>query len=331
MSRTAEFAPTVEAFDEIAERLSNWGRWGDDDQRGTLNLVTPEAVANAARLVRRGAVFSLALPYGSEGPQLAGGPRFNPMLLMVRDGGDELTGAAARDFNAGVTRLNGVADDIVIMALQCATHWDAFAHCMYRGLMYNGLSADLVSSRGAMRNDIAQLKSSLVARGVLLDLPQAQGVEALEPGTEITAEVLDDCVRALGVELQPGDVLLIRTGELARARGERAWGDYLNMDVAHAGLGLDTAPWLRERQVAAVASDTFVVEVWPSLLPWPGIRVPLHVLTLVYMGLPLGEMFDLEELAADCARDGTYEFQFVGPPLPFTRAVGSPLNPIAIK
>jgi kynurenine formamidase len=333
MSRTAEIAPTVEAYDATAERVKNWGRWGDDDQLGTLNLITPTAVTAAADLVARGAVFSLALPFGPDGPQQHGGARFNPIRLMTRDGGDELTGAAARDFfnPAGDNRLVGVADDVVIMPLQCGTHWDALSHCMYRGRMYNGLSADLVSSRGAMRNDISAASGTFVARGVLLDVAGARGLRWLEPGTEITCELLDECVSAEDVQVESGDVLLVRTGEMTRARTEGSWADYVDMGVPHSGLSIDTAEWLHEKGVAAVASDTFALEVCPCSLPWPGVHIPLHVLTLVYMGLPLGEMFDLDALAADCAEDGRYEFQFVGPPLPFTHAVASPLNPIAVK
>jgi len=140
--------PLPEEFQDLARKVNNWGRWDEDDERGTLNYITPEAIVEAARLVRRGAVFSLAIPFDAKGPQIDQPRRFNPIHRMMITGPDCTTGAIR--FPGGV----GFSDDMVIMPLQCATQWDALSHCFEDGRMYNGYDANEVSSRGAKRNGI---------------------------------------------------------------------------------------------------------------------------------------------------------------------------------
>ena len=312
---------------EYSKRHSNWGRWGDEDQRGTLNLVTPEMVTEAAKLIRRGTVISMGLPYDEDGPQSSGSSRFNPIHLMFRDGADALAGTSVRDFYGGSDRHFRGTDDMIIMPLQCGTQWDALGHVVYDGKIYNGYSADQVSSKGAMKNDVARAAGSMVGRGVLLDVPRALGVDALEPGHAIDAADLDRAVEFAGVSVGTGDFVFVRTGAIATVRQRGSWGDYAG--GSSPGLGLGAVDWIAERDVAAVATDTWGMEVLPN--ETPDVFQPLHIIFIVHMGLWIGEIFDLEPLAADCAGDGVYEFFFCGPPLPFTRAVGSPLNPMAVK
>ncbi len=320
-------APNIDTLMAHCERHSNWGRWGPDDQLGTLNLVTSEMIRHAATLVRTGTPISMALPYDEDGPQTGGLGRFNPIHLMLRDGADAIAGTAIRDFYGGVDKHFRGTDDIIIMPLQSGTQWDALGHVIYHETLYNGYSADQVSSKGAMRGDVAQAAGSMVGRGVLLDMPRALGVDWLDPGLAIGADELDQAAAQAGLDVGPGDFLFIRTGAVARVRAEGAWGDYAGGDAP--GLGMNSIDWVAGHDLAAVATDTWGLEVRPN--ETPDVAQPLHIAFIVYLGLWLGEIFDLEALATHCAADGVYEFMFCGPPLPFTRAVGSPLNPMAIK
>ncbi|HSL27238.1 MAG TPA: cyclase family protein, partial [Acidimicrobiia bacterium] len=161
----------------------------------------------------------------------------------------------------------------------------------------------------------------------LLDLPRALGVEWLDPGRAVTGDDLQAAAAHGGVTVGAGDFVFVRTGAMTAVRARGGWGDYAGGDAP--GLGLESVDWVAERDVAAIAADTWGLEVRPNQTP--DVNQPLHIIFIVYMGLWLGEIFDLDPLADDCAADGVYEFFFCGPPLPFTRAVGSPLNPMAVK
>jgi kynurenine formamidase len=303
------------------EKYRNWGRWGPEDELGTLNFITPAIVRRSAQMVRRGDTFSLAIPFDGNGPQIGQPRRFNPIHRMILTGPDFTSGAVKRP--GGV----GFADDMVIMPLQCATQWDALSHCFLDGRLYNGYDANLVSSTGAAKNGIHKMARHIVTRGVLLDVARVKGVPWLEPGYAITSDDLDAAVRAERVTVGTGDALLIRTGQIGMCKSRGGWGDYAGGDAP--GLSFHTAGWLHGRQIAAVATDTWGMEVRPNEIP--DTMQPLHQVLIPGMGLLVGEIFDLEGLADDCARDGVYEFQFVAPPLPITGAVGSPINPLAIK
>ena len=319
--------PSIDLVRELAARHSNWGRWGADDQRGTLNHVTADDVRRAAGLIRSGSTISMALPYDENGPQSGAFNRFNPVRVMTRDGADVLADTSVRDFYGGVDRYFRAADDIVIMPLQCGTQWDALSHVLFERRIYNGYGADQVSSAGALRNDVRQGSDAMVGRGVLLDVPRALGVPWLEAGFAIGADHLDGAARSGGVEVGRGDFVFVRTGVMAQVRSRGSWGGYAAGDAP--GLGLASVDWIGEREIAALATDTWGMEVRPS--ETPDVLNPLHIVLLVHMGLWIGEIFDLEAIADACAGDGRYEFFFCGPPLPFTRAVGSPLNPMAIR
>ena len=306
---------------EACLKYRNWGKWGANDELGTLNYITPDVIVKASRMVKRGVNFSLSIPFDSTGPQINQPRRFNPIHRMILTGPDFTTGAFTRP--GGV----GFADDMVIMALQCATQWDALSHCFLDGQLYNGYDANLVSSTGAKKNGIEKMSRHIVTRGVLLDVPRVKGVDWLEPGYAITALDLDDAVAAHRVAVGTGDALLVRTGQMAMCRKQGGWGDYAGGDAP--GLSFHSAGWVHERQLAAVATDTWGMEVRPNEIPET--YQPLHQVFIPSMGLLVGEIFDLEALAEDCARDRVYEFMFVAPPIPITGAVGSPVNPFAIK
>jgi len=319
--------PDIDTVRRLAERCSNWGRWGTDDQLGTLNHIQPSDVVAAAGLVRSGRVFSLSIPVGESGPQTGGFGRFNPIHLMIRDGNAAVTGTVVRDFYGGRDRYIRGTDDLLILPLQSGTQWDALSHIIFDGKIYNGYDATSVGSKGAILNDIAVASERIVGRGVLLDVPRALGLPWLEPGHQIHAADLDACLEAQGVEVGRGDIVLIRTGQMAQCRDAGSWGAYAGGSAP--GLALDTATWIFDRDIAAVATDTWGMEVLPN--ETPDVFQPMHIILLVHAGLMVGEIFELEALADDCAADGQYEFLFSAPPLPITGGVGSPVNPMAIK
>lgn len=308
---------------EAAERYCNWGRWGPDDQIGTLNHVTPDLIRSAAGLIERGSVFSLSIPYGASGPQQGGLGRFNPMKFFLRDGGDTCAGVLNDDAAAGA----GAGDDVILLPTHSATHWDTLAHIHFQGKMWNGYDCREVTSLGARRNDVTAYRDRIVGRAVLLDLPRALGVDWLAPGQAVGGEDLDACTRRQRVEVRRGDIVLLRFGHLAMCRGQGSWGDYAGGDAP--GLGFDSLGWLFEHEVAGVASDTWGVEVRPNQLTC--VFQPWHRIAITQMGLLVGEMFDLERLAEDCLADGRYTSFFSANPLPVEGSVGGPINPTAIK
>ena len=305
-----------DAFQALARRVSNWGRWGADDERGTTNFITPDVVRRAAGCVRRGTVFSLGLSFGAEGPQIGQGGRVNPLHIMTAT--DGRLGA-----NPDGPRYS---DDVIVMPLQCATQWDSLAHVHYGGKLYNGFPSATVTSAGAAKDAIDKQGAGIVSRGVLLDVARAKGVERLSPGTVIGPADLEAAERAQQVRVESGDVLLVRTGHLAVFT---EGGDRVGYMRQMPGLGVACVEWLHAREVAAVASDTNAVEVIP--FEDPALPLPFHALCIRDMGLTLGEMFVLDPLAADCTADGAWQFLFSAPPLRVTGGVGSPINPLAVK
>jgi kynurenine formamidase len=313
-------------IDRLADELSNWGRWGEDDEVGTLNYIGPADVARAASLVRKGLVFSLALPFAPGGPQsgrTAGYPRtgrFDPIHLMLRTGCDAY---------AGVSDKRGIqsADDVIVMPLQAGTQWDALSHVFFAGRMYNGYDCREVTSEGAFRCGIEKSAPRLVGRGVLIDIAAAYGVPHLEEGFPVTADILGHVVELQRVEVGRGDILLVRTGHLERYIERGDWDGFAGGNAP--GLTVDTLAWLHRHQVAAVAADTWGVEVRPN--ETIGMVQPWHWVAIPKMGLAVGEIFQLGDLARDCGDDGVYEFMMVAPPLSVTGGVGAPVHPVAIK
>lgn len=307
---------------EMARKYRTWGQWGADDELGSMNYVTPDKVAAAAGLVRRGSVFSLALPLDSKGPMRGGGSgRINPVHVMLQDGGDIETGA--QDFMPTLR----YTDDAVYLVLQSSTQWDALAHIYHDGQMYNGHGTDMVTSAGARKNSITNIRDRAVGRGVLLDVARDKGKRWLDTSEPIGADDLAGCAERQGVDVGEGDFVLVRTGQLLERREAGDWGEYAGGPAP--GLAVSAADFFCPRRVAAVATDTWGTEVLPN--ETPEVFQPLHIIMLVNAGIHLGEMWDMEALADDCAADGVYEFLLVAPPLTVTGAVGSPVNPQAVK
>ncbi len=313
---------TADTVREWGRRYSNWGRWGEQDELGALNLITPERILIATALPRLGQVISCGLNFDENGPQTGAGGRHNPIHLMLATGSDALAGA--QDEIPGGFRY---ADDSIIMPLQCGTQWDALAHVFYDGKMYNDRNIDLITSRGAKKNGIEAVKNGVVGRGILLDIPRHRGELWLDNGFAIGPELLDACAEAEGVAIESGDIVLVRTGMMTRCLAEGSWEGYCGGPTP--GLSVHCAGWLHDREIAAICTDTWGIEVLPN--ETEDCFQPLHMISLRNTGVLFGEIFHMDALAEACAEDLRYAFLFTAPPLPITGAVGSPINPLAIR
>jgi kynurenine formamidase len=312
------------AIAAAAKRCSNWGRWGADDVLGTLNFLDDAKRREGAALVRRGASFSLSQSFDMDGPQKGWRRRTNPVHTMLDTGTDAERGV--QGFPHGI----GGADDVISMPLQASTQWDGLGHIFDHGNAWNGRRAgDVVTSLGDSVTGIETVASLIAGRGVLLDVGRAIGTDGeLPDGFAITAEHLEATIAAQGgsSRVGRGDLVVVRTGRLARARRE-GWGDYAGGDSP--GLSFTTADWLHGNEIAGIATDTWGFEVRPN--EFDVAFQPLHQVAIPNIGLFIGEMWDLDALAADCAEDGRYDFWLTAAPLPVTGAVGAPVNPIAVK
>jgi kynurenine formamidase len=293
---------------------NNWGRWGDDDQLGCANLITPESVRAGAAAVRTGKRFSLGLPIG--GPATGAVPR--AQVVRTSTVGDAVLDPPAAH--------PAYSDEILVMGTQSYTQLDGLAHVADGDAMFNGYWAGLVTAAGgARRLGIHRLIDGVAGRGVLLDVARHLGVARVPPDTEIGPELLDEVLAATGATAGPGDIVLVRTGVLG------AWdGRHGTLGVSpQAGLAASAAGWLAERDVVLVGADNSAVEALDaSADSW---RIPFHLAALRDLGLWLAELLWLDDLAADCAGDGVWDFMFVAQPLPIVGGVGSPLNPMAIR
>ncbi len=305
---------------------TNWGKWGPKDQFGTLNYITPEVVAEAGKLVKTGQVFNLAQDLKPNTPGWVGRTyrhTFDYILPTISPEG-------------GV----GAADDAIQMHLQYSTQWDGLPHFYFDGKMYNGYdAATKILATGAQELSIHQWADKIVSRGVLLDLAKLKGVANLDRGYVITPADIEAALTAQNVAVKSGDILLFRTGWINKLR-EHAWPmrGREPYEFGEPGLGLQAAKWLKDKQVAAIAFDNLAVEAIPfdpedlKKINDKGFQgFPVHVELLVWQGMPIGEIWDFEALAKDCAADGVYEFLLTAPPLRVVGGIGSVLSPLAIK
>jgi kynurenine formamidase len=314
-------AKPEEAVASVVARVSRWGRWGADDVLGSLNLLTPAKRLEGAACVRTGESYSLSQPFDEAGPQHGWKKRTNPVHTMLGTGHEALDG----EFPHGI----GGADDVIAMPLQCSTQWDGLGHIFDHGKAWNGRdAAETVRVEGDRVTGIETAAAHLAGRGVLLDVGRVLGDERgeLPDSFPITADDLETTRVAHGVDVRPGDIVCVRTGQYARTRRE-GWGGYAGGPAP--GLSFTTLDWLHDTDIAAIATDTWGVEVRPN--EFDVSFQPLHQVAIPHLGLFLGEMWDLDGLAAACAADGRYEFFLTAAPLRITGAVGSPVNPIAVR
>lgn len=314
-------APEAEIA-KAAGAYSNWGRWGEQDVLGTLNFLDAAKRLEGAGLIRRGASFSLSQPFDMNGPQKGWRRRTNPVHTMLDTGVEAALGT--QGFPHGL----GGADDVIAMPLQCSTQWDGLGHIFDHGKAWNGRNAaDVVTSAGDLVTGIEHMAADVAGRGVLLDVGRLLGEDGeLPDGFAITEEHLRATADAQGVRVGRGDIVTVRTGQLTRARRD-GWGEYAGGPAP--GLSFTAAGWLHGTEIAAIATDTWGFEVRPN--EFEHAFQPLHQVAIPHIGLLIGEMWDLDALAEDCAADGVYEFWLTAAPIPVTGAVGSPVNPVAVK
>jgi kynurenine formamidase len=301
--------------------LSNWGRWGEDDRAGTVNLVDAERRAAAARLVRTGEVVSLSHRLDAAHPDVFGRASVFQRHLVK-------TGEAHRPedpWTDGRQRFQATRDYVGVVAHGSHTHVDALAHASWDGRMYNGVPATEVTAvDGARTLDMDVWPNGVQTRGVLLDIAGLRGVDFLGVGDGVLPADLEAAERAQGVTVGPGDAVIVHTGNLARVRAQG-----LDADRGQSGYHAACLPWLRERDVAVVSSDSDN-DVKPSGYDDPSLYVPIHAVGMVAMGLCLVDNLALTDLVALCRRTGRWEFFFVLQGLRVVGGTSSLVNPVAI-
>ena len=303
-SAVAREPMTANEVMDLHARLSNWGRWGPDDQLGTLNFVTPEVTAAAVSTVRSGRTVCCARPLPTKPER----DNLNPVV-------HHMIGTATEGYGADYFALapHGYA----------TSHIDALCHIFHEGRMYNGYSAEAVTAHGASKLGIQNLRAGVVTRGVLLDVASVRGVEAMKPGEPIVPEDLEAAERASQVTVQSGDALLVRTGRWRWREMHGPWAPPTGM----AGLDASCLAWLHEREIAVLGSDG-ISDVWPSRVD--GIPMPIHTVAIVTMGVHLLDNLDFDELSVVCASEGRWNFLLVVAPLVLDQGTASPVNPIAV-
>jgi kynurenine formamidase len=301
VTRTPPSAVTEAEYERWKKELSNWGRWGKDDQIGALNLITPQKRRQAASLVKDGVSVSLAA--------------------------DADTVKAVDNPNPYEHTMLGISSDRIAVNYHgiAHTHLDSLAHINTNGVFYNGYTpdADTVMKQGHARNSIHNVKNGVFTRGILIDIPRLKGVPYLEPGTPIYVEDLEAWEKKSGVKVSAGDALFVRTGVWARRKAEGPWLRGRAEGARSAGLDPSVIPWLKQRDVAILGSDH------PQYVSPSNLRGAIHDFALVYLGVHLLDNCDLEALADTAAARKRWEFLLTLAPLPIRGGTGSPLNPIA--
>ena len=292
---------TPAEYEKWKRDLSNWGRWGQDDQIGALNLITAAKRKQAAALVREG--YSVSIAGDADIVKAIDNP--NPYeLKMLTIGTDQIT-----------VNYHGIAH----------THLDSLAHINDNGVFYNGYKpdADKVLKQGHERNSIHNVKNGIFTRGILIDIPRLKGVPYLEPGTPIYVEDLEAWENKAGVKVSSGDALLVRTGVWARRKALGPWLRGRAEGGRSAGLDPSVIPWLKQRDIAILGSDH------PQYVSPSSLRGAVHDFALLYLGVHLLDNCDLEALADAAAARRRWEFLLTAAPLPIVGGTGSPVNPIA--
>ncbi len=312
----AEIPSEAQVLDWM-ESLSNWGRWGADDQMGCLNLITPEKRKQAASLIQDGVTVSCARPITTE---ITPDVRFQVQRYMVDSG-------EGRDTDPPERRLvrRGAAEFIgMVFHGQTITHIDALSHYSWQGRMYNGKPASLITAReGAQSHAIELAHEGIVTRGVLLDIPKVKGVPWLATDDPVMPEDLEAAEQLQGVRVQEGDILLVRTGNYRMMLDNGRRPNTEPMTACQVAC----TPWFKERGVAMLGTDTSN-DIRPS--HYATVTAPLHTVSLVTLGMWLIDNTNLEQVAEACQQRNRYEFMLALGPLRLENVTGSPVNPIAM-
>lgn len=309
LAQTPQAKQTVDkaTVDRWMKELSNWGRWGKEDQMGSVNLITPAKRKQAVGLVKEGQPVSMARNTDKE-KSIDNDSPFSQ--TMSATGANPAAGQFVIDTYSVL--YHGYAH----------THMDALCHMFYNGKMYNGYSSSEVDKQGAHKLAVTAFRNGIMSRGILMDIPRLRGVKYLEPSAAIYPEDLENWERKAGVKVGSGDIVLIRTGRWTRRAEKGAW----NVAANAAGLHASCAKWLHGRDVAIVGSDAGT-DLMPSQVA--GVSQPMHQLLLIAMGTPIFDNLDFEPLSEACQSRNRWEFLVTAAPIPVVAGTGSPLNPIA--
>lgn len=304
MLRSADRRTTKDQVDQWMTGISNWGRWGKNDQRGTLNLITPEKRKQALKMVKDGVVISLAHTLDKE--KYPDNPRPIGQQMTLDKGGHAM--------DLYTIWYHG----------STITHIDALCHYSWEGKVYNGYSKEeKIGESGCGVNGVENFKDGIVTRGILVDLPRMKGVEYLEPGVAVYPEDLEAWEKYAGVKIGSGDAVFLRTGRWTRRAKLGPW----NVAASAAGWEASVMPWFHTRDIALLGNDG-VQDAQPSGIE--GVPRPIHQLGIVAMGLPLIDVMDLEAVAAECGRRHKWEFMVTMAPVPVPGGTGFPINPTAV-
>jgi kynurenine formamidase len=308
----------------LKDSPKNWGKWGSDDEVGSLNYLTPEVILQAVRLVRQGKVFTLQVKMANpEGdpvwPGRVGAQRYN-----VIDKGHYIAGKAP-EFPGGTE----YADDYMACFLQGSTQYDALGHVWYDDQLYNGYDAKTTIGGMAKAGVLPIAERGVVGRGVLLDMARHRGKEVLDVGETFTHEDLQECAAAQGVTIEPRSVLVVRTGWIGkfyRVSREEFYGNFVEPGLTYSA---ELVRWFQEMEIPNLVTDTIANEV--TVDPVSGVVLPLHSALMRNLGVTLTEIAWLDDLAADCAQDGQWDFLYAAAPLKVVNGTGAPVNPIVVK
>ena len=293
---------SVEQFETWMEELSNWGRWGENDEMGAANLMTPAKRKEAAALVRSGTTVSLAHDFLTEPAEDVREPY--QLQMQINDEGQN-SGDRIEVYFHGISY----------------SHLDGLCHVFYEDRLYNGHDyRDVVTDDGCSLMDTTQMKNGLVTKGVLVDMARLKGVPYLEPGTKLYVEDIEAWEEQAGVRIGSGDALLLRTGRWARREAMGAGG-------AMSGWDASVMPWMAERDIALLGADS--VHEAPDTVPGLGFN-PIHRFAIVARGMNLLDNLDLEAAAETAAKLNQWDFMLVIAPLRVPGGTGSPVNPLAI-
>ena len=294
------------AYEKWRTEFKTWGKWGNDDNKGTSNLITPQKVLSAVRLVRNGIVVSLA----ANVPQVAAAD-VQPAGLFRRTTNNITEGGTTDNYQVSYHGLT-------------VSHMDTWCHFFENGMMYNGVpvKGNLSPETGCAKGSVMNWKDGVFTRAVLYDIAQLKGVDWVEPGTPIRRADLEAWEKKMGVKAGPGDVVLLYIGRWKRRAAVGPWAGQVS------GYYADTIPWMHERMPAFIGHD-FNID-WNPRPGWEGMRNPIHVAVLNWMGINIVECLDLEQAVATARKLKRYEFLISFAPLPVEGGTGSPLNPLAI-
>ncbi|GAB3618346.1 cyclase family protein [Okibacterium endophyticum] len=308
----------------LKDAPSNWGRWGSGDEVGALNFLTQDEVRRGTAAVRSGKTFTLGVPIAHpDGDPIWPGRR-TAQRFNIRDRGDFLAGHGI-DYAGGLQD----ADDMIIMYLQGSTQYDALGHVWYGDHIWNGYPAEETAGSLHKASVFPLAQRGIVGHAVLIDMARHRGKEVLARGETFTHKDLLDAAAAQGTEIRKHDILIIRTGWIGsyyKQTEAEFYRDFLEPGLTYSP---DLLHWFHEMEIPNLATDTFANEV--TVDPESGVVLPLHVALMRNMGITLAEILLLDELAADCAADGQWDFLYTAGPLKVYGGTGAPVNPIAIK